>query len=120
MSEADRYRFSRRAVLKTGVLATVGLTVGGGAAFAADKSLPLITKAIPSTKEKLPVIGIGTNAFGVTDPAELSARHDVIKQLPMLGGSVIDTAQAYGTSEVVIGNAIADLGNRSKLFLATK
>jgi aryl-alcohol dehydrogenase-like predicted oxidoreductase len=119
MSASDHFRFSRRAVLKTGVLATVGLTVGGSA-FAAEKSLPLITKAIPSTKEKLPVIGIGTNAFGVTDPAELSARHDVIKQLPLLGGSVIDTAQVYGTSEVVIGNAIAEIGNRSKLFLATK
>jgi aryl-alcohol dehydrogenase-like predicted oxidoreductase len=119
MSAFDRSDFSRRSVLKGGVLATVGLTVGGSV-FAADRNLPLITKAIPSTKEKLPVIGIGTNAFGVSDPAELAARRDVLKRLPELGGTVVDTAQAYGTSEVVIGNAVAEIGNRSKLFLATK
>jgi aryl-alcohol dehydrogenase-like predicted oxidoreductase len=119
MSASDGSNFSRRAVLKGGVLATMGLTVGG-AVLAADKSLPLITKAIPSTREKLPVIGIGTNAFGVSEAAELAARHDVLKRLPELGGSVVDTAQAYGTSETVIGSAVAEIGNRSKLFLATK
>ena len=118
-ASSDRSNFSRRAVLKGGVMATVGLTIGRSA-FAADKSLPLITKAIPSTKEKLPVIGIGTNAFGVSDAAEIAARHDVLKRLPELGGTVVDTAQAYGTSEVVIGNAVSEIGNRSKLFLATK
>src|SRR5687768_7470912 len=97
----SRFNYSRRAVLQTGALATVGL-VAGRAGFAADKELPLITKAIPSTKEKLPVIGIGTNAFGVSDAAEVAARRDVLKRLPELGGTVVDTAQAYGTSEVVI------------------
>jgi aryl-alcohol dehydrogenase-like predicted oxidoreductase len=119
MTAFDGSSFSRRAVLTGGVLATVGLTVGGSS-FAAGKDLPLITKAIPSTKEKLPVIGIGTNAFGVSDPAELAARREVLKRLPELGGSVVDTAQAYGTSEAVIGSAVAEIGNRSKLFLATK
>jgi aryl-alcohol dehydrogenase-like predicted oxidoreductase len=124
MSASDGSNFSRRAVLASGVLATVGLTVGRGAWAAekstADKSLPLITKAIPATKEKLPVIGIGTNAFGVSEAAELAARREVLKRLPELGGTVVDTAQAYGTSEIVIGAALAELGNRSKLFLATK
>jgi aryl-alcohol dehydrogenase-like predicted oxidoreductase len=101
------------------VLATVGLTMGRFV-FAADQSLPLITKAIPSTKERLPVIGIGTNAFGVSDAAELASRHDVLKRLPELGGSVVDTAQAYGTSETVIGDALAQIGNRRKIFIATK
>src|SRR4051794_22864281 len=98
MSASDRSNYSRRVVLKSGVLATLGLGIGGRL-FAADKPLPLITKAIPSTKEKLPVVGIGTNAFGVSDTAELAARADVLKTLPELGGSVVDTAQAYGTSE---------------------
>jgi aryl-alcohol dehydrogenase-like predicted oxidoreductase len=119
MSASDRSNLTRRAILRSGVLATVGLTVGGSA-FAADKSLPLITKAIPSTKEKLPVIGIGTNAFGVSEAAEVASRHSVLKRLPELGGSVVDTAQAYGTSESVIGAAVAEIGNRPKLFLATK
>ncbi len=75
---------------------------------------------IPSSGEKLPVIGIGTNAFGVTDPAELAARKEVIRQMPSLGGKVIDTARSYGTSEEVIGRIIKDLGAREKYFVATK
>jgi diketogulonate reductase-like aldo/keto reductase len=117
---ASGSNFSRRTLIKSGVYATVGLAIArAGLAEAAD-SLPLITKMVPSTKEKLPVIGIGTNAYGVTDPAELAARREVLKRLPELGGSIVDTAQAYGTSEQVIGDAVAALGNRSKLFIATK
>ena len=119
MSASDGSNFSRRALLQSGVLATVGLTMGR-AAFAADKNLPLITKAIPSTKEKLPVIGVGTNAFGVSTPEEIAARREVLQHLPELGGSVVDTAQAYGESEAVIGSQLASLGIRNKIFLATK
>jgi aryl-alcohol dehydrogenase-like predicted oxidoreductase len=120
MSASDRSNISRRLVLQSGVLATVGFAVSRTALAAEEKSLPLITKAIPSTKEKLPVIGIGTNAFGVSAPEEIAARRDVLKRLPELGGSVVDTAQAYGESENVIGAQLAELGNRSKIFLATK
>src|SRR5689334_6150484 len=110
MSASDGANFSRRALIRSGVYATVGFAVArAGIAVAAD--LPLITKTIPSTKEKLPVIGIGTNNFGVSAPEELAARHDVIKRLPELGGAVIDTAQAYGTSEAVIGDGVAAAGN---------
>jgi aryl-alcohol dehydrogenase-like predicted oxidoreductase len=121
MSASDGSGFSRRSLIKSGVYATVGFAVArSGVAVAADKSLPLITKAIPSTKEKLPVIGIGTNAFGVSAPDEVAARREVLAKLPELGGTVVDTAQAYGTSELVIGEQVASIGNRSKLFLATK
>jgi aryl-alcohol dehydrogenase-like predicted oxidoreductase len=37
-----------------------------------------------------------------------------------LGASVIDTAAAYGDSETLIGEAIAELGVRDRMFLATK
>ena len=37
-----------------------------------------------------------------------------------LGGTVIDTAAAYGDSEALIGDALADLGTRARMFLATK
>ena len=121
MSASDGSNFSRRSILKSGVYASVGFAVAGsGIAIAADKSLPLITKAIPSSQEKLPVIGIGTNAFGVSAPDELAARRAVLAKLPELGGTVVDTAQAYGTSEAVIGEQVASIGNRAKLFLATK
>ena len=119
MSASDGSNFSRRTLLKGSVLATLGLTVGSRV-LAADKPLPLITKAIPSTKEKLPVIGVGTNAFGVSDPAEIATRKEVLRRLTELGGSVVDTAQVYGTSESVIGGSLAELGIRSKIFIATK
>jgi aryl-alcohol dehydrogenase-like predicted oxidoreductase len=37
-----------------------------------------------------------------------------------LGASVIDTAAAYGDSEALIGDALAALGLREQMFLATK
>jgi len=121
MSSSEGSLFSRRTLLQSGVYATVGLAAArAGLVQAADKSLLLITKTVPSTKEKLPVIGIGTNNFGVTAADELAARRDVLKRLPELGGAIVDTAQAYGTSEQVIGDAVAAIGNRSKLFIATK
>jgi len=113
-------RYTRRDVLQAAALASAGIMLQQQS-FAADaKTLPLITKPIPSSGEKLPIIGIGTNAYGVSAAEELAARREVLKQLPEFGGSVVDTAPAYGTSEVVIGDLVAQLGNRNKLFLATK
>lgn len=111
-------QFSRRAVIKGGAAAGLGLALGSS--WAADNALPLITKPIPSTGEQLPVIGVGTNAYGVTEAAELESRREVLRNLPVLGGKVIDTARGYGQSEEVIGRLLRELGNRGQIFLATK
>ncbi len=66
------------------------------------------------------MIGLGTNAYGVTDAAELASRKEVLQRMSWLGGRVIDTAHAYGRSEEVIGELLASLGNRKDYFLATK
>lgn len=66
------------------------------------------------------MIGLGTNRYGVTDDAELAARRAVLRRLPELGGSVVDTAPAYGRSEEVIGDLVRELHNRDRLWLATK
>jgi aryl-alcohol dehydrogenase-like predicted oxidoreductase len=109
---------SRRQVLQAGAAAGVALAVGRG--FAAD-SLPLVRKPIPSSsKEMLPAVGLGTNNFDVGDPADIATRKEVLRGMPELGGSVVDTAPLYGRSEAVIGGIVADLGNRDRLFLATK
>lgn len=113
----DRVLFSRRDAVKLTGAACVGLSMSG--AFAAGE-LPLITKKIPSSGEALPVIGLGTNAYSVTEPAEVAARREVLERMPALGGKVVDTARAYGASEEVIGRLVAELGNREKLFIATK
>jgi len=111
---------SRRAVVQGGLALGAGLALGPGLAFGAAPAGAPILRTIPSSGEKLPVIGIGTNAFGVTDPAEVEARKEVLRQMPALGGKVIDTARGYGTSEEVIGRLLKELGNRDKFFLATK
>jgi aryl-alcohol dehydrogenase-like predicted oxidoreductase len=68
----------------------------------------------------LPVIGLGTNNYSVTSTEDLAARRDVLERMPELGGTLVDTAPAYGRSEEVIGQLVADIGIRDKLFFATK
>jgi aryl-alcohol dehydrogenase-like predicted oxidoreductase len=82
----------------------------------------LITKPIPSTGQRLPVVGIGTRDFGGGSPVSQSEIKDVLRQFSELGGKVIDTAADYqdGASETLIGNLVSELGNRDRLFLATK
>jgi aryl-alcohol dehydrogenase-like predicted oxidoreductase len=106
---------SRRELLKRG-------TSAAGAALlarttAASPSLPLITKPIPSSGERLPVIGLGTIWYRRTQAAAL---RQVLERMHVLGGTVIDTAAAYGESEEVIGRALADSKLRSKMFVASK
>jgi len=79
--------------------------------------LPLITKVVPTSGERLPAIGIGTAAFRTELREEIRAE---LKRMSELGGSVIDTAAGYGDSEALIGEALASLGTRDRMFLATK
>jgi aryl-alcohol dehydrogenase-like predicted oxidoreductase len=79
-----------------------------------------ILKTIPSSGEKLPVIGLGTNAYGVSEPADIAARKEVLERMSALGGRVIDTARAAGSSEEVIGDLLESLDNRQDYFIATK
>lgn len=116
MSRDQLPYFSRRAVVRAGALASIGAALPGGL-FAAENKLPTLTKAIPSTGEKIPVMGIGTNHFGRADFADVSA---VLQRMADVGGTVIDTAAGYGNSETVIGKALKEQGLRAKMFIATK
>jgi aryl-alcohol dehydrogenase-like predicted oxidoreductase len=120
MSDQDETIISRRGLIQAG--AALGVYAAMPGAFAAVPAKPLapILKAIPSTGEKLPVVGTGTNAYGVNTPEALAELKNVLQAMPGLGGTVIDTARAYGTSEEVIGRLLKELGNRDKFFLATK
>ena len=79
-----------------------------------------ITKAIPKSGERLPVIGLGTNAYSVQTPEEMAPLKEVLSAMPDAGGTLIDTAPGYGRSEIVLGELIAAIGNRDRFFLATK
>jgi len=108
---------NRRAMIETGLLVGAGAALVPWAAAADQSSLPVIKKKIPSTGEEIPVMGIGTNAFRDANYAQL---RDLLKRMHELGGSVIDTAAMYGDSEAVIGKALAELGIRKQMFIATK
>jgi aryl-alcohol dehydrogenase-like predicted oxidoreductase len=82
----------------------------------------LITRAIPSTGERLPIVGLGSSATfaQVARSADVAALRAVLKQMVDLGGTVFDTAPAYGASEEVAGRIAHELGIAKKLFWATK
>ena len=115
----------RRDVIKAGI----ALAGAGTLAWAAEKSkddvkpppaAPLATKPVPSTGERLAVIGVGTNNYSPTNAEERAARREVLAGLTAAGASVIDTAPAYRQSEEVIGDLLAQIGNRKQAFIATK
>jgi aryl-alcohol dehydrogenase-like predicted oxidoreductase len=90
-------------------------------AFAQTKDTPLITRAIPSTGERVPAVGLGTaSVFDRDDERTRSAAVQVVRTLVDTGGRLIDTASSYGDAESVLGNVIVAAGLRDKVFLATK
>jgi aryl-alcohol dehydrogenase-like predicted oxidoreductase len=107
---------SRRDVMQAGLVAGIGAVLAAPL-LAADAALPLITKAIPSTGEKVPVIGIGTDSFGEIDAGTV---RDLLKRMNEMGGAVVDTAALYAGSEERIGPALTGLNLRSKVFLVSK
>jgi len=82
----------------------------------------MLTRAIPSSGEKLPVIGLGTwQAFDVDLTADNRRQlEEVLSLFVKFGGRVIDSSPMYGRAEAVMGDLTATLGIRDKLFLATK
>ncbi|MGY1409042.1 aldo/keto reductase [Luteimonas sp. A611] len=82
----------------------------------------LLTRAIPSTGEAIPVIGVGTSgSYEVPlDSAEFDALKDVLKVFFEGGGSLIDTSPNYTNAEDVVGALLAEGGWRERCFLATK
>jgi diketogulonate reductase-like aldo/keto reductase len=91
-------------------------------AQAKTESLAMLTRAIPSSGETLPVIGLGTwQAFDVDLTTDTRRQlGDVLSLFVKLGGRVIDSSPMYGRAEEVIGDLTAALGIRDKVFLATK
>jgi aryl-alcohol dehydrogenase-like predicted oxidoreductase len=113
-------RVSRRRVLGTAAAAAaLGLL---RARPVAAQGGTLIERPIPSSGERVPVIGIGTARRweAITTDAERAPLRAVVKAFVEAGGRVVDTAPSYGTAEAILGDLIADLGVRERLFLATK
>jgi aryl-alcohol dehydrogenase-like predicted oxidoreductase len=110
----------------------LGITLGSGAAMALAGCNPrllqalntqdLITRAIPSTGERLPLIGLGSSATfaQVARSEDVSALREVLRTMVDHGGSVFDTAPSYGASEEVAGSIAREIGISDRIFWATK
>ena len=112
-------KLTRRQWLKLSAGAGLSLAVGWRPRLARTEDL--IQKRIPSSGEAVPAIGIGTRNYRVgSSAAERAPYRATLQTFAELGGKLIDTAPSYGNSESVLGDLIADLGIRDRLFLATK
>ena len=82
----------------------------------------MITRPIPASGERLPVIGLGTySVFDVeSSPEQIATRREIVDVLLGAGGNVIDTSPMYNRSERVIGDIVASGAPREAMFIATK
>ena len=91
----------------------LALTMGAGATLAFDPQRlwaqgKLLTRAIPSSGEQIPVIGLGSSATfaQVARSEDIDALREVFKVMADRGATVFDTAPGYGASEEVSGRII--------------
>ena len=99
--------------------------IATGAAVLAPPALAqsdaLLTRAIPSSGERLPAVGLGTaQVFNTNDEATRQKAAAVLQALIAGDGRLVDTSSVYGDAEAVLGDVIAAGGLRGKLFIATK
>lgn len=81
----------------------------------------ILTRAIPSTGERLPAVGLGTASVFDRDDSDTRRRaSDVVQALVTGGGRLIDTGSTYGDAESVLGAVVQNSKLRDRLFLATK
>ena len=109
---------TRRQFLASTIAGSVCLTRFTHAA-AGDKFL---RRAIPSSGEMLPAVGMGTSgSFQVpAGSAEYMALKQVLERFFAGGATLIDTAPTYGNAEDNLGPLLAEGGYRKKAFIATK
>lgn len=112
---------SRRAMLKVSGLAAGALLIDPFEINAQNKQ-SMLTRLIPSSGEKLPVIGLGSwQQFDVGSSLnERNPLKEVLKSMFDTGGKVIDASPMYGRSEQVIGDLTEEIKLNDQFFFATK
>ncbi|WP_028240441.1 aldo/keto reductase [Stutzerimonas azotifigens] len=113
---------TRRRFLQSSLGVAAAATLGGLLPRLVLAQQNMISRAIPSTGERIPVIGLGTaDAFNVEADAEaLEPLAQVLDELFRAGGRVIDTAPSYDKSQGVIGTLLTRQERGDQAFLATK
>lgn len=114
------HKESRRRALK--ILSATPCIAMTNAVHAQPNVNPLIRRPIPKGKDTLPVVGVGTyDTFNVGPKApERAELKQVLQDFVARGGMVVDSSPMYGEAERVVGDLTGELGNRDKLFFATK
>ncbi len=80
-------------------------------------------RAIPSSGEKIPAIGLGswlTFAIDLDDENELASRVAIMREFLQRGGGMLDSSPMYGVAQEVIGISLKRIGHHDGLFSATK
>ena len=110
---------SRRDTLRVFGATAAGALLGTSGVGASPE--PML-RAIPSSGERIPVIGLGTwSTFDVGSSAAARAPlEEVLARFAERGGRVVDSSPMYGRSEEVVGAVAAKQGLVGRLFLATK
>ena len=115
---------NRRQFLATSLLTAGAGLVAGRTAWAASPATTngIAMRAIPSSGQRIPVIGAGTSgSFEATVGTE---KYEQLKQVLKVffegGGSVFDTSPNYSGADTVLGALLEEGGWRDKTFLATK
>ena len=112
---------SRRAMLHLSALAGGAILADSQISFA-QKNQSMLTRAIPISGEKLPIVGLGSwQQFDVGSSVDdRNPLKEVLKNMNSLGGKVIDASPMYGRAEQVIGDLTDEIKLNDKFFLATK
>ncbi|WP_077431964.1 MULTISPECIES: aldo/keto reductase [Pseudomonas] len=124
MSGTDGY--TRRQLLTLAAGASAVLTFDRALAASAPSTdtggKTMLTRAIPSSAELLPIVGLGTYRGFDVEPASPAYKQlpDVLGALFKKGGTVIDSSPMYGRAEQTTGELLSIHEPRSPAFLATK
>jgi diketogulonate reductase-like aldo/keto reductase len=124
MSHTDEYTRRRFLTLAAGVSAV--LTFDRAFATSAPSTetggKTMLTRAIPSSNEPLPIVGLGTYRGFDVEPSSPAYKQlpEVLSALFKKGGTVIDSSPMYGRAEQTTGELLSIHEPRSPAFLATK
>lgn len=115
-----KHGLTRRHFLKSTGAASLLCSLVPGYLAAADSGV--IKKTIPSTGERLSVIGLGTSrTFDVdSTTAAKSPLLEVMQTFIDNGGQLVDSSPMYGSAEAVTGALLERISNKQNLFTATK
>lgn len=104
----------------------LGITAGAGAALGLTPELlhalrqpgaTLMQRAIPSTGEMLPVIGL---QFGNSPSTDHAALAEILKTLVDHGGRFLDTVHQSAAAEGVTATIATDLGMQERVFWSAR